>query len=49
MQIFKVYLNNKKIDTIFFKYLSKTKEEVKKILIEKDGFNKNIKVIKQET
>lgn len=45
MKIFKVYLNKKWIDTVFYSELYKiTPEEIKKALVEHDGYNSNIEV-----
>jgi hypothetical protein len=50
MQAFNVYLKSKKIDTVFYGANVKVdKEEVKRSLINHDGYDPNIKVTKAKS
>ena len=47
MQAFNVYLKNKRIDTVFYSNNAKVdKDEVKKSLINHDGYESDIRVTK---
>jgi hypothetical protein len=46
MQAFKVFENGKHIDTVFY-VESMTAEEVKRSLINHDGYSESIKVVKE--
>jgi hypothetical protein len=50
LQAFKVYLGRKEIDKVFYdaKY-KETCESVKKSLVDHDGYNPNIKVVKERS
>jgi hypothetical protein len=47
MQAYNVYLNGKEIDTVFYNDGSTTVEEVKKSLVNHDGYDSDI-VVKKE-
>lgn len=46
MKAYLVFLNGEEVDTVF--YTGYTSEEIKKSLVEHDGYNPNIRVIPEE-